>query len=154
MTTRLLTAEAYAAHQARVHQVIGARSAPSPSIPMPALLKPRTTNAADQLALVAATCRSLGIPAPVAEHRFHPDRKFRFDYAWPEQRLALEIEGGIWRKGGGAHSHPQNIERDIEKYSEAAVLGWRIVRAAPEDLLTKGLDFVRRAFAADFGSGR
>lgn len=31
----------------------------------------------------------------VAEHRFHPFREWRFDYAIPELKIALEVEGGI-----------------------------------------------------------
>lgn len=62
------------------------------------------------------------------EYQFHPERKFRFDYAWPEKKIALEVEGGLWRKGGGAHSHPKGILRDIEKYNLATTLGWRVIR--------------------------
>ncbi len=87
------------------------------------------------------------MPLPVTEHRFHPTRKWQFDYAWPDRKLALEVEGGIWRKGGGAHSHPTNIVRDCEKYSEAAILGWRILRVPPESLRTVGVDYVTRALA-------
>jgi hypothetical protein len=55
-------------------------------------------------------------------------RKWAFDFAWPTQRLAVELEGGIWRKGGGAHSHPLGIERDIDKYNHAMLTGWRVLR--------------------------
>lgn len=60
-------------------------------------------------------------------------RQFRFDYAWPQKRIALEVEGGIWRKGGGAHSHPTGIIRDIEKYNLAMMQGWRVIRLASGD---------------------
>lgn len=80
-------------------------------------------------------CQQMGLPTPKLEHRFVETRKFRFDFAFPEQKLALEKEGGIWRKGGGAHSHPMNIVRDIEKYNLASSLGWRILRVPPEKLL-------------------
>lgn len=79
-------------------------------------------------------CIAHGLPEPRPEYRFHPTRLWRFDYAWPAQKIAAEVEGGIWRKGGGAHSHPQNIERDIEKYNAAAVLGWRVLRVVPEKM--------------------
>lgn len=78
--------------------------------------------------------RGLKLATPVAEHRFHPTRKWLFDYAWPEEKVALEVEGGIWRKGGGAHSRPANIMRDIEKYNAATVLGWRVIRCTPQTL--------------------
>ncbi len=79
-------------------------------------------------------CVAAGLPRPLIEHRFHGLRRWRFDWAWPVSLIAVECEGGIWRKGGGAHSHPSNIERDLEKYNAAAMLGWRILRYAPEDL--------------------
>lgn len=68
------------------------------------------------------------------EHRFHPTRKWRFDYALLEHKIAIEVEGGIWMKGGGAHSRPANIERDMEKYNQAMALGWRIIRVQPNNL--------------------
>lgn len=68
-------------------------------------------------------------PGVVAEYKFHPDRKWRFDYAWVDKKIALEIEGGIWKKG--RHVRGKGYENDCEKYSEAAVLGWRIIRATP-----------------------
>ena len=89
-----------------------------------------------------------GLPPAVCEYRFCPGRRWRFDFSWPERLVALEVEGGIWRRGGGAHSHPLNIERDIEKYNAAAELGWRIFRCAPENL-KRGeiLDTIKRALA-------
>ncbi len=104
-------------------------------------------------AIFAALCRSEGLPDPVTEHRFHPVRKWRFDYAWPDHLVALEVEGGVFgykRKNGtrsktGAHSSVTGILRDIEKYSEAAALGWRILRVQPKELRTqKTIDLLRR----------
>lgn len=33
-------------------------------------------------------------PEFVREHRFHPTRRWRFDFAWPDEKVALEVEGG------------------------------------------------------------
>jgi hypothetical protein len=49
----------------------------------------------------AAVIAAAGLPAPVREHRFAPPRRWRFEYAWPAHRLALEVEGGTWT--GGRH---------------------------------------------------
>lgn len=65
-----------------------------------------------------------GVPAPVKEHQFHPKRKWRFDFAWPERMVAVEIDGGQWKKGGGRH----NRDSDREKLNAAAALGWRVLR--------------------------
>lgn len=57
---------------------------------------------------------------------------WKFDFAFPDVKVAIEIEGGIWRPGGGAHSRPQNIERDIKKYNAALRMGWAVYRLTPE----------------------
>ena len=73
-----------------------------------------------------------GFPEAKEQHRFHPERKWMLDFAWPEVKLGCEIEGGIWRKGGGAHSHPLNIERDIEKHNALVMCGWTFFRFTPQ----------------------
>ena len=78
-------------------------------------------------------CAAMGVPPPVSEHKFHPARKWRFDFAWPEVRLALEVEGGVWT--GGRHTRGAGFLKDIEKYNVAACLGWRVLRCTPGTLL-------------------
>lgn len=63
---------------------------------------------------------------PVREYRFHPSRKWRFDYAFPEHKLAIEIEGGVWT--GGRHTRGSGFVKDLEKYNQAVLLGWRVLR--------------------------
>jgi hypothetical protein len=84
-----------------------------------------------------------GVICPVAEHKFHPDRRWRFDYAWPSILVALEVEGGVW--SGGRHTRGSGFLRDMEKYNAAAGLGWRIVRCVPTDLLRKSTGDALRA---------
>jgi very-short-patch-repair endonuclease len=62
------------------------------------------------------------------EYQFNEKRKWRFDFAIIELKIAVEYEGGIWLQGGGAHSRPANIERDIAKYNLAQSEGWKVVR--------------------------
>ncbi len=76
--------------------------------------------------------RSVGLPSPVREHRFHPVRRWRFDYAWPEEKVALEVEGGVWT--GGRHTRGSGYVADLEKYNAATVAGWRVVRVTPSKL--------------------
>jgi very-short-patch-repair endonuclease len=64
---------------------------------------------------------------PVREYRFMPPRRFRFDFAFPDSKVALELEGGTWI--GGRHNRGQGYENDCEKYSEAAIRGWKVIRA-------------------------
>ena len=68
----------------------------------------------------------------IPEHRFHPLRKWRFDWAWPDQMLALEIEGGVWV--GGRHTSGAGFVKDMEKYNAATLLGWRILRVTPSQM--------------------
>lgn len=79
-----------------------------------------------------------GIETPETEYKFHPIRRWRLDYAWINQKIGVEIQGGIWIKGlsgrGGAHSLPSNIIRDMEKDNEAQKLGWRIFKFTPQEL--------------------
>jgi very-short-patch-repair endonuclease len=84
------------------------------------------------------------MPTPTPEYRFHPVRKFRWDWAWPEARLALEVEGGVW--SGGAHGRGTGIVRDMEKSTLAAEEGWRIIRVTPSNLATEAtMDSIHRA---------
>lgn len=93
----------------------------------------------------------LGIPEPIKEYRFHPERKWRFDGAWVEQKLAVEIDGGVYGREvycnhcggkvtrtlkdgrtisireGGRHNTGQGFEEDRRKWAAAVALGWRII---------------------------
>ncbi len=70
--------------------------------------------------------KAIGLPDPVNEYRFHPVRRWRFDFAYPEQKIAFEVEGGTWN--GGRHNRGSGYEKDAEKYNQAAVLGWQVYR--------------------------
>lgn len=77
----------------------------------------------------------------VREHRFHATRMWRFDYAVPAYKIALEVEGGVWT--GGRHISPKGFLADMEKYNAAALLGWVVVRTTPDKLLTEGVQIVK-----------
>jgi very-short-patch-repair endonuclease len=76
--------------------------------------------------------QQLGIERPEREYRFTPFRRWRFDYAWPYKMVAMEIEGGAWCYG--RHNRASGFIKDMEKYTEAAILGWRVLRITPEKL--------------------
>lgn len=105
----------------------------------------------------AALIKRDGLPEPEREYRFHKDRKWRFDYAWPGHKVALEVEGGVFgftdkhgvRRSGGAHSSITGIKRDIEKYNHAAAMGWLVIRCVPSDLKKwETLAYVKAALEA------
>lgn len=80
----------------------------------------------------------------VQEKIFHLTRRWRFDFAWPEIKLAVEIQGGTWSKG--RHARGSGIKGDCEKYSQAAILGWRIIFATSEHVRSgEALQWVRLA---------
>lgn len=84
--------------------------------------------------LLSAYWRTLGIGAPVAEHHFHPTRKWRFDYAWPDAGVAVEVQGGIWTQG--RHTRGAALKKEWEKLNTAAARGWRILYCEPKELMT------------------
>lgn len=66
------------------------------------------------------------VPPPEREYIFAAPRRWRFDFAWPARRVAVEAEGGVW--SGGRHVRPEGFERDVEKYNCATAEGWRVLR--------------------------
>lgn len=83
-------------------------------------------------AAFAAALRLHGadLPAPVRELVFVPGRKFRADFAWPDRRLLLEIDGGTYAPGGGRHAG----DKDKEKANLAACLGYRVLHFSPQQV--------------------
>lgn len=74
--------------------------------------------------LFAFQCRAYRVPEPRQQYLFARElgRKFKADFAWPQYSLLVEIQGGIWMPGGGAHSRPMKIETDIERQQIACQL--------------------------------
>lgn len=70
-------------------------------------------------------CRAYRLE-PEREHQFC-DRKWRFDFAWPDRKIAVEVEGGTnW--GKSRHSKGEGFERDCAKYNRASRMGWVVLR--------------------------
>lgn len=82
---------------------------------------------------------------PVHEYRFS-ERRWRFDFAWPEQMVAVECEGGTWIRG--RHTRGKGFEEDCKKYNRATADGWRVFRCTT-GMLKQGpaafVDMVRYA---------
>ena len=58
------------------------------------------------------------------EYRFHEKRRWRFDFAWPERKVAVECDGGQYKALGGRH----NTDGDREKLNNANMYGWNVFR--------------------------
>lgn len=67
---------------------------------------------------------------PEREYRFHPERLWRFDFAWPPYQIALEVEGGTWVRG--RHSRGTGMKADCEKYNAAVLMGWKVLRVTSD----------------------
>jgi very-short-patch-repair endonuclease len=80
-------------------------------------------------------------PTLEREFRFHPERKWRADFAHMESHTLIEIEGGIFIPGGGRHSRGMGYAKDAEKYLEAVLAGWTVIRLTEKQL---ELDFIER----------
>lgn len=85
----------------------------------------------------------LGLPKPEAEYKFCKDRKFRFDFCWPNRLIAVEIEGAVWTQG--RHTRGSGFIKDMEKYNIAGKLGYRVFRFTPTEY-NKG---IAQAFMMD-----
>lgn len=79
------------------------------------------------------------LPLPVAEHPFHPVRKWRWDYAWPDLLIAVDIQGGTFSRRRGRHSRGAGQIGDHEKMNAATLLGWRFLQFSTVDLKLKAL---------------
>ena len=76
-----------------------------------------------------------GIVPPVREWRFaDPAAGWLFDLAWPEARVAVEIDGGFFAKGGSRHGMGEGAREDLAKRNAALLLGWRVVHVLPENV--------------------
>jgi very-short-patch-repair endonuclease len=88
-----------------------------------------TSNAEESLATLL---RWEKLPQPEREYRFAAPRRWRFDFAWWPQKVAVEVEGGSWI--GGAHTRGAHFEQDAEKYNEAGLAGWLVLRVTPRQI--------------------
>src|SRR5260363_408002 len=54
--------------------------------------------------------QSMSVPEPQREYRFDAMRRWKFDFAWPNWKIAVECEGGIWTQG--RHTRALGFEAD------------------------------------------
>ena len=80
-----------------------------------------------------------------AEVRFHPIRRWRFDYAHRDLMIAIEIDGGAWSRG--RHTRGAGFVKDMEKRNTAQILGWRVFHFTPDQITTTMPTVIREAIA-------
>jgi len=85
-----------------------------------------------------------GLPLATSELQFDPERRWRFDFAFPDSKIAVEVQGGIWTKG--RHTRGAALKAEWEKLNTAAIMGWRILYCEPSEVCSKGfIDQIRDA---------
>jgi len=67
------------------------------------------------------------------EHRFHMDRRFRFDIADMTCKIGYECDGGQF---SGGHMRGKALEQQYEKDRLAQMLGWRVMRFTNAEILS------------------
>lgn len=63
-------------------------------------------------------------PAPVFGHHFAPPRRYHVDFSWPDRKVAVELQGGVWTRG--RHTRGAGYEQDCAKLNLLQTLGWRV----------------------------
>lgn len=80
-------------------------------------------------AVVSALCREKGWPVPVPELVFAPPRRWRFDLAWVQAQVAVEVQGGLFTQG--RHVRGPALQREFEKLNTAQLAGWIVLLILP-----------------------
>ena len=97
------------------------------------------------------------LPKPTRELQFHPERRWRFDFAFEEYQVAVELEGGTYlhgkvtqgKKQKSRHLTPTGFYADCQKYAEAGILGWLVIRADAKMIKNgEALTLTKRAIEA------
>lgn len=118
-----------------------------------------------------------GLPEPEREIRFHETRRWRLDIGDRTVKLAVEVEGQVWgrlvkchrcgaqvlkrtksgkmvrvREAGGRHTRGDGFSGDVEKYNEAVLLGWRVLKATPAMIKDgRALEWWKRGLESEEG---
>lgn len=80
------------------------------------------------------------------EFYFARPRKWRSDWFVIGSTVLVEFEGGLFKKRKSGHASVAGILRDIEKYNEAAISGWIVIRVTPKHVVSgQALRWVEQA---------
>ena len=96
--------------------------------------------------LLAQQIEDAGLPTPQPQYHIYmpgASHPCRADFAWPERKLLVEVQGGQWSHG--AHTRGSGFEDDCRKYSQYALLGFRLMLITP-DMISDGtaIEYLRK----------
>ena len=80
----------------------------------------------------ALQLRAHGVTGWTREFQAIPTRRFRLDFAWPDQKVGVELDGGTW--SNGRHSRGKGYDSDCEKLALLQLAGWTIFKATATHL--------------------
>lgn len=97
---------------------------------------------------LALQIRALELPEPIREYVVPGIPRFRYDFAWKNCKLLIEVNGGTYVKSG--HTTHKGIDRDYRKNRWAQQLGWRCFSYTGEDVKNgTAIDEIRKALEAE-----
>lgn len=75
---------------------------------------------------LAYMIRCVGLPEPKTQYRLPevPERRHLWDFAWPCERLLVDVQGAIWVDHKG-HNSGAGVTRDCTKLNLATLAGYR-----------------------------
>lgn len=100
---------------------------------------------------LAFQLRAAGLPEPERQYRFHPVRKWRVDFCYPQAAppVAIEVEGALWKPGGGRHNRGSSVHAEMDKYNELSLMGFRLLRFSEKHIKSgAALAAIERALRA------
>jgi hypothetical protein len=80
-----------------------------------------------------------------------PQRRWRLDFAWPGDKVGVEVQGGLWT--GGKHARGAGIENDYEKGNAGQLLGWTVLYVSPGQIRSgQAVQWIKQALGINDGA--
>lgn len=99
--------------------------------------------------------RAAQLPEPRRQYRFLENRRYRADFAWPGLKLLVELQGGKWVPGGGAHQRAKRWESDMERMNLAQLHGWILLQFSGDQVRSgEALSWIETAMEMLDGRGK
>ena len=96
------------------------------------------SDSSDYVGMISGALSMLKIDH-VREYKFLHDRRFRFDIAIPNEKIAVEFEGGIFKNG--RHTRGIGYAKDVKKYNLATMHGWKLLRYTSAEVNKSNWEF-------------